>query len=219
MASGRAATGQLLQRLNEPEPAPDVLQALGLLGDLSTVRPLLQMLGRPELAPAAAEALHVITGAGLYEEVLVPNEVEDDERLDGEAEPRRAQPGTGAFPAAEEAAGSRVRRLSHDPAAWEAWLAAHASRFAAHRRFRLGQLYGPAVLLQCLAAIDYPKPYRRFVADELRIAHAIDLRFETDMRVAEQQRELRGAAPALTAAHGRYEPGRWYVNGTLCEPG
>ena len=54
------------------------LTALGLLGDLSIVRNLVDLLSDPALAAAAADALYVITGAPLWEKVLIPDELSED---------------------------------------------------------------------------------------------------------------------------------------------
>jgi uncharacterized protein (TIGR02270 family) len=217
LGGGRLCTTNLLADLKKSAPHVDVLQALGLLGDLAAVRPLLRCLDVEDMAGHAAEALHVITGAALFEEVFVPEKVEEDELLEDEALQYR-QTGQLLAPANGSSPGARVRRLCQDAAIWEEWLKSNAGRFVAHRRFRHGQPMGPDVLLRCLASTDYPKSYRKWLAEELLISYAIDLPLEIDMPVSQQRSVLRQAAPSIMAASAMFEPGRWYVAGRILEP-
>ena len=64
----------------------EALVALGMLGDLGSVQHIFNCLVNPERAMAAAVALQTITGAELYEEVFVPDEIDPDELFDEERE-------------------------------------------------------------------------------------------------------------------------------------
>jgi hypothetical protein len=108
-----------------------------------------------------------------------------------------------------------VRALSTDPAAWDAWLQANASRFRGDRRYRLGREYDPRVLLDCLVSERYPKSCRSFVGDELLVRYGIDVPFEPDFPVSVQWRALRRGAQVVQASASAFEPGRWYCFGSL----
>lgn len=216
LCGGREVTAALLPELRSPSPMRNVIEALGMLGDPAAVRPLLTCLSVEAVAECAAEALHVITGAGLMEEAFVEEPPEEDELLDDELLAYRA---TGQLPlrADGRVEGVTIRRLSQDPAAWEMWLQANAQRFQAHRRFRVGKPMSPSVLLECLTSTVYPKALRGPAIDELLVRYRLDLQLETDMSVAQQRSILQPAAQYLDAASARFEPGRWYVGGGLCE--
>jgi uncharacterized protein (TIGR02270 family) len=194
-------------------PVP-VVVALGLLGDPASVRGLVDLLSVPALAKSAAEALYMITGAELVSDVPVPDEMDDDEMFEDElAEFRK----TGKRPGRGDGSPyvTIVRALSTDPAAWDAWLQANASRFRGDRRYRLGREYDPRVLLDCLVSERYPKSYRSLVGDELLVRYGIDVPFEPDFPVSVQWRALRRGAEVVQASASAFEPGRWYCFGSL----
>ncbi len=64
----------------------DCLISLGLLGDIKAVDILISHLLTEELAESAAMALHLITGAELYEDAHIPEEIEEDELFEEELE-------------------------------------------------------------------------------------------------------------------------------------
>ena len=202
LAGGRQDVPQIVNHLLQPEPSRDGVVALGLLGDLSSVRPLIRMLSVEPLAAAAAEALHVITGAALFEEVFVPDPVSEEELFDKEVRALRER---GEIPHRlnGEPFGSQVRRLSHDADAWEDWLQRHVSQFNADRRYRIGRPYHPEVLLDCLNSEAFPKSYRRLVAEELLVRYGIDLPFEADMPVAARDRCWLPPAPVFRRVQPR----------------
>lgn len=219
LAGDRGATLPLVNQLSLPGPVDGVLQALGLLGDLAAVRPLARCLSMPERAEAAALALHVITGAPLYEEVFVPDEADQADRAD-DNEPQRLDYKPGARLPQQgdgKTMGSTVRRLSHDPQVWEAWLTAQASQFVGGVRYRMGQPLSPALLLSCLGSTVYPKAYRAWLPRELAIRYRVDLPFDIDLSAAQQARLLQEAAAMHQAAFTAYQPGRWYTDAQLLQ--
>jgi hypothetical protein len=212
LAAGRQMTKALLAACADSPRSADVLTGVGLLGDLAAVRPLVDMLTTEGLAGAAAEALCVITGAPLFEEAVIPEEITEDEMLPGELFAFRER---GETPRRTDGQpyGTKVRRVTRDPAVWDEWLQANASRFAAGHRYRRGDLYTPQVLLDCLWSETFPKSYRCWIGDELQIRYGIDLPFEPDLFVDQQQRVLRGAAARIARATTDSEPGTWYYAG------
>lgn len=212
LAADRQATLALVERLTQEGVMEDAIMALGLLGDLGAVRPLMRCLGIGDRAEHAAMALHVITGAPLYEEVFVPDEPAEDELLEQEKLDYRAG---GQLPKRGDGKtfGSTVRRLSQEPGQWEAWLGANASRFAAGVRYRMGHPLDPGVLLSCLAAPAYPKPYRAVLADELAVRYRIDLPFDVDMLVSQQSWLVQQASAQLPTWATSFRPGLWYADG------
>ena len=214
LCGGRAAVPALVAAARQPGAAPEVIDALGLLGDLSAVRPLVELLSVDTLAQAAAEALHVITGAALVTDVQVPDVMSEDEMSEEELAVFRE---TGARPGRGDGQpyATTVRQLSVARSAWEAWLSANASRFKPDRRYRVGREYSPRVLLDCLVSDTFPKTWRGLVAEELLVRYGIDVPFEPDLPVVAQQRVLSEIAPAVQASESMVEAGRWYSFGSL----
>lgn len=212
LAGGRRMAKPLLRALKESEKPLDVITALGLLGDLSVVRPLVDLLSDEQLRSAAALALHVITGAMLSEEVLIPEQITEDEMFPEELKAFRER-GQQPLRGDGQPFGTKVRRLAQDPAVWQQWLEANAAGFQAGQRYRYGVLCSPQVLLDCLRAEAFPKTYRGWVGEELLVRYAIDLPFEADMLVPQQQRVLREATALIAQATTGFEPGQWHFAG------
>jgi uncharacterized protein (TIGR02270 family) len=212
LAGGRPEVSPLLARLRDADPDAGVVAALGLLGDLSAVRPLINALTVETLAPTAAEALHLITGAPLFEGVFVAEEPNEDELFDKEVRALREQ---GQVPRRlnGEPFGETVLRLSVAPSAWQTWLRQHAAQFSADRRYRSGRLYSPKVLLDCLTSSTFPKAYRSLLADELVVRYGIDLQFEADLSVASQRSVLLAAEATVSDSEAAFDKGRWYTFG------
>jgi uncharacterized protein (TIGR02270 family) len=212
MCGDRSVVAGLVAASRKSDAPAEVPTALGLLGDLSAVRPLVHLLSVAPLARAAAQALYVITGAPLFDAVAVPDPLGEDEMFDAELAEFRA---TGVRPGRGDGQpySTTVRALATDPQAWEAWLQGNAAQFKADRRYRLGREYGPDVLLECLASETFPKSYRPLAADELLIRYGIDVPFEPDLPVAVQQRVIEAGAEAVRATAATFDRGRWYCFG------
>ena len=209
VAGGRDVVRGLLSSLRTAPNQAEVVMALGLSGELSAVRPLLDLLTDAALAEAASEALTVITGADLIEEVFVPDEIDEEELFPAELAAYKER---GEVPRRLDGRpfGDVRRRPSHDRAAWEEQLKSTARGFTAGLRYRWGQPCTPVVLLECLESARFPKRYRPWMVDELRIRYGLDLRLETDMPVGYQQRMIERAIQRLRQQPGGFEPGRWY---------
>lgn len=171
---GQRADVQLLLGRLAAQPAPETALALGLLGELSAVRPLVGALHNDAVAAAAATALQWITGADLTEVVH-----ENDEDEDGDASYRRLQP---RVPLARRS-GDETLRVARDPARWTAWLGEASARFSAGTRYRFGRPYALPWLVQTVAEARHGPVYRRLAVAELAARHAapraLDLRAAT----------------------------------------
>jgi uncharacterized protein (TIGR02270 family) len=214
LAGGRRAVPQLLAALRNPGQHGEIISALGLLGDLSAVRPLVELLSVDPVGGAAADALHVITGAPLFEDTILPDLATEEELFPEELADFR---GRGQAPRRPDGRpfGPVVLRLSRDSAVWREWLATNASRFVAERRYRSGTPYAPGVLLECLRSASFPKSYRAWIGEELLIRYGLDIRFEADLPVRQQRRVLAEAEGAPMKAAAGVEPGRWYFAGQI----
>ncbi len=94
---------------------------------------------------------------------------------------------------------------------WNLWWEREGAGFEVGRRYRQGQVFTVALLLQRMAADD---PWtRRTAHDELVITTGQNLPFDVEGPWRVQQAHLR-AWHAWAAQHaGRLRPGRWYLDG------
>lgn len=212
LGGGRSHVPTFIDIASSGDPTPDGLLALGLLGDISAVELLLYSLGDTHLAETAALALNLITGAELYEEVFVPEEIDEDELFEEELE--RLRRGEPLFPPGEEP-GTEITRLSRDPQAWRAWWDEHEVHFRAGIRYRNGKPCAPTHLLENLTSEKSPRRVRQLAYEELVIRYGIDVPFETDMLVAQQQRALGQFAKQVGAEGRSFQEGRWYFAGQM----
>lgn len=166
-------------------PSDDACIALGLLGDITAVEPLCAVLAEDPASEAAALALDLITGAGLYEESFVPEEVEPEERFDHEralsrnAETIRKRP-----------PGRTIERLSQNADAWKAWWGQHHQDFQPDTCYRRGRPCSPAVLLDEMRKPGNIRMVRQVAYEEIVVRFGIDAVFETDMAVRQQKAAL-----------------------------
>ncbi len=210
LAGGRQSVNALLDRVNGAQTQPSVLSALGQLGDLRAVRVLLDVLPHAPLAGAAALALHLMTGADMREQALVPEAVNEDELFDAERQRWRER---GEVPrrADGQPFGERVDRIPQAPEAWSQWLAEHRSQFQAALRYRLGEPCSPAVSLRSLAAGALPAFCRTSLADDLAARYGVRGGWLPALTVARQWSALRSMAGATQTSPG--EAGRWHWAG------
>lgn len=213
LTASRTAMPQLLTQLIGADTPLPVIQALGLMGDLAAVRALVALLAFEAVAAPAAQALHLITGAPLHEQVLVPELADEDTLSEAEAERFRQ---SGAWPTRLDGQpfGERVDRLSQDPAVWGQWLADHGSEFTAGCRYRLGQPCTVAWMLHSLAEPHFPAPWRALLNEELQCRHGLKLLLRPELPVQTQQTLLQHQQAHALALDSHHKPGRWHAAGT-----
>jgi len=204
----RSAVAALLQRLDSHAATGVTLLALGLLGDLTTVRLLCRCLEDESLAASAATALQLITGAALYEDKFVPDEVDPAEMFESELEAWR-QNGQSPQRADGRPFGAVVRQLSRSVSVWEEWLARNAARFAPGLRYRLGQPYSPHALLHSMLDESTSNELRKLANDELVIRYGCPVAFESDWLVTDQLQALRNISEWVAANAAHFTPGAW----------
>jgi uncharacterized protein (TIGR02270 family) len=196
----------------------DVLLALGLLGDLRSVSTIFDCLTNPERAPAAAVALQTITGAGLYERVLVPEELDPDELTEQE---RKQYEQTGEAPKRSDGKpfGAYVTQLSTRPDAWRGWLNEHRAQFVPSWRYRHGKPLSPDASLEALLDEHTPNRVRALICEELVVRYRANVTLEVDMPVREQRTHLAALAEWVKANSKKFTPGIWYFAGRpMAEP-
>jgi hypothetical protein len=213
LGGNRSALHVVLALVRSGEAEADNLLALGLLGDSSAVEPLLTYLSHDELAASAALALQLITGAQLYEEVFVPEEIDEDELFEEEREKLKQ----GQVPTRPDGQpfGTTVTRLSQNPGDWQKLWADNRGHFNPRIRYRNGKPFSPACLLENLESERIHHKVRQLAYEELVIRYGVDFPFETDMFVVQQKQALAKYAEWIKANSSRFHEGEWYFAGQL----
>lgn len=214
LGGSRRASMVFVDIVHAGKATPECLLALGLLGDLSAIGTLYQCLSIAQCAGAAALALNWITGANLYEDVFVADEVNEDELTDQELQAWRKE-GKAPLKLDGTPFGQRVKRLSVDPLAWGRWWSAHQGKFDASLRYRSGKPYSPLSLWQNLADRHADRRLRRLAVHELQIRYQCSAALEVDMPVRDQVAALQEMGDWVHQCADRFQPGAWYVNGQL----
>ncbi len=216
LGGGNKAADVLLESVNRGNATSESLVALGVLGDLMAVKTLFSFLQNVELARAASTGLYLITGAELYEEVYVPEEIDEDELFEEELEAYRKE---GKVPTKPDGQpfGENIRRLSQNPMDWQGWLEQNKSNFNIGLRYRLGKPYSPSGLLNTLLSETSPFRARQLAIEELKIRYSADFPIEADMPVVTQQRILSQITQWVQKNETKFQPGAWYFAGRLMQ--
>lgn len=208
LAGDRSAATLLRKRLKSEVVGEDAIYALGMLGDLSSVRALCDCLANEELAELVSWALFWITGAPLFDNEFVAETVDESTlfptelaawREHGEA-PKRAD---------GKPFGATVYRLSQDASLWHRWLSDHARDFDANVRYRRGSLYSLRSVYDCLLEPSTPHAWRRLAYEELVVRFGCEVPFEADWRVAEQRVALKHIESWVQATEAQFAAGTW----------
>ncbi|MEJ2046353.1 MAG: hypothetical protein P8X74_20670 [Reinekea sp.] len=179
---------------SSPEQINDLLLALGLLGLPEDIPTLIQYLQQPDYAENAAMALQVMTGANLFEEVFVPEEIDPDTLYPEERE--KYERGEPIYPEGDEP-GDKVNRVCQQFEPWQKWHHEHKVQFIAGQRYRYGQVISAQVLLDALKADNTPHRIRAFIVDELAIQFNINLNIRTHMFVDDQMQAIEQTAKTI----------------------
>jgi uncharacterized protein (TIGR02270 family) len=208
LAGDRKAAAALQQRLRSGSGTRDTLYALGLLGDPSSVRALCDCLSNEALADSASWALYWITGAELFEDVFVPEPVDENTLFPHELAAWRER---GEMPKRSDGKpfGVTVRQLTRDASIWNRWLTEHMAAFDANRRYRRGQLYSLRAVYQCLVDPDIPHRWRELSCEELVVRFRCPIAIEVDWRVAEQRRAFAQIADWIQQSESQFVSGDW----------
>jgi hypothetical protein len=192
-----------MDRISESDAGPEQLLALGLIGDPAAVPALLYHLRDDEHAETAALALHLVTGAEMFEDIPVRSEPEEPVEADDDEEVV-AEPPSPAPP-------TMVVRLLQDAALWTTWWEEHRLDFRDGVRYRLGEPVTPLSLLATLASERLPRTARQLAGEEMAIRYGCDVPFESDLFVRDQRKAI-GDMEAWARA-GSFQPGAWYLAG------
>lgn len=181
---GHTASIPALQKISTSSNICDeALLSLGLLGDISSVKLLIDCLSNNNFATTAAISLNLITGADLYEDVFIPDEIDEDTLFEDELE--KLKMGEPLYPPGKEP-GENVNRLTQDPETWEKWWDNNNKRFEDKVSYRAGLPCSPAGILKTLASEKSSHLIRQLAYEEFVIRYDTDFYFDITMPVSEQ---------------------------------
>ncbi len=213
LGSNRSAVNVILEKAKAGNAETDCVIALGLLGDISAIDTLLDHLTNAETGESAAMSLQILTGADLYEDVFIPDEIDEDELF--EEELKKFKEGQVPTRLDGEPFGTTITRISQKPEDWQKWWAENKSRFNPGIRYRNGKPYSPACLLENLQSEKSPRIVRQMAYEELVIRYGIDFPFETDMLVSQQKQAIAKYSEWIKTNGSRFREGEWYFAGQL----
>ena len=211
ISSGRFAVSLLLKKASSEKAATNCLLGLGLLGDISAVETLLVRLADPESAESSALALNLITGANIFEQVFIPEEIDEDELFPEELEKFKQ----GQVPTRLDGKpfGDIVTRLSQKSEDWHDWWSKNRSRFNPDIRYRGGRPFSPSCLLENMEHGKTQFRIRQLAYEELVIRYGQDFPFEADLTVSRQKQVLANISQWVKSNDTRFKEGVWYFAG------
>ncbi len=207
-----AAVNILTEIVKSDKVSDEALIALGMLGDLSSVNHIYNCLMNPERAMAAAVALQTISGAALFEEVFVPEEIDPDELFDEEREKYEQ---TGEVPTRPdgEPFGETMNQISINPDTWRQWIEENKNAFDVKLRYRHGKPISPAASYLALEAEHTPNRVRELIMDEFAVRYGANFPLEVDMPVRQQLNELVAIRDWVKENQSKFAAGHWYFAG------
>lgn len=203
---------ETLTNLFADRPIPDILMAIGLLGDVSGIEVLIGALVDTELADFASIALNLMTGADLYQEVFIPEEIDEDELFEEEVENLKKD--ENLHPVGEEP-GTILILPAREQEIWSHWWVENKSRFIDGLRYRNGKPYSLICLLENLKSEKSPRLIRQLAYEELVIRYGVDFPFETDMTVVQQKKGISEFEAWVETNASRFYDGKWYLAGRV----
>jgi hypothetical protein len=207
---------ETLTKLLDGTPTRALIEALGYLGDPTTLPRLVALLEDeatpPEVVRATTFALQRITGAELYEEAeLAPDLVDPEDPPDPPlpGQPLASEPRRGGRDRDPPSAGAKdsLRLPTSDPARWRAFLVENDVVFQGERRLRRGQPYTPERSLEELDTFQITPEERRTLHREIALKTGHTVPLHVGDFVVKQEAALRALGPICRKASSH--PGAW----------
>ncbi len=171
----------------ENEQTEDSILALALTGKSRYFSSLVKLLEKDENKETIALALHLLTGAGITEEVFLYEKIDEDLLFDDEK--KKLDDGKSPYAEGEEP-GEKATIISQNPENWQNWWNENRNRFNENARYRLGFPFSREALIEVLKS-NFPTNIRQIAYEELCIFNDIDIPYEPDMFVEEQMKAIK----------------------------
>ncbi len=179
--------GMLYDLYNKGNRTPDLFLALGFMGNASSIPLLMDNLADQQIGGTAAMALNLITGANLYEEVFIPEEIDEDALFEDEREKRDKGE---ALDTNDNPPGEYVLQLSNNPEIWQKWWQDNAGQFDPAQCYRHGKPLSTNAIVETLVFETSPNIIRKLAYEEWVIKTEQNIPFETNYLVSLQKKAL-----------------------------
>jgi uncharacterized protein (TIGR02270 family) len=210
LAGGPSEAAFLIGLAKSAPITRDIVTSLGLLGEISALTVLIEALDRKELSESAALALELITGAGLKENLFIPDPLNPKALFKEELE--KHEQGESPYPPGKTP-GVATDRLSQNPDHWRQWIDENHRRFSPGTRYRNGSPYCPQGLIETLQSPAAPQWIRQLAYEEMVIRYQKDIPFEAHWPASFQIQAIEAYQHWSKTQHTSFDPGRWYFAG------
>lgn len=183
--AGELRERDFIRKTADDNLSKEAILALGIFGQFEDFGFLLENLKSDKFKTETAMALNLITGANLYKDIFIPDQIEEDELFEDELEKFKA----GTLYKEGEWPGTTQNLLSEDFKDWDDWLKENKHKFNPAKRYRLGEPHSPGSLFKTIEDFRTLPFLRKLAADELLIRYQIDLPFDPKVLV-EKQKEV-----------------------------
>ncbi|NRB42254.1 MAG: hypothetical protein HRU20_27925 [Pseudomonadales bacterium] len=202
---------QFVNKLPPEQLTVNAIKALGLIGLPDVIPKLIQLFNDEEKASAIAEALFAITGAPLYEDVFIEDDVTEAELFPEELEAFKE----GEVPKHldDKPFGKNSKQISQNPELWMQWIQEFRQSFTVGKRHRLGVLISPQNLITVLQHPQCPHDIRKYTSFELQCRYDCDVPFSVTDTVHTQKQQLQQLQSwaQITEQQHAIEQGGWFV--------
>lgn len=214
IAGGASEASFLMKHIGNCQIASEVVLCLGLLGKVASIPVLLAALNDESLRESAALALELITGAGLKEEIFIPEKIDIKELFPKEL--AKLERGEALYPPGEEP-GEMITRISQSLDAWKNWVTDHGGDFNPGIRYRNGKPFSPECLVENLRSETLPGCIRQLAYEEMVIRYHKDFPFDTERPAALQLAAISAYEGWAKTQENDFAKGSWYLNGAKKE--
>lgn len=199
-----------LAEVRSDQLSPELVTAIGQLGNTSHIPFLINMLDNDEIAIPAAEALFTITGQRWTDTVFVEEEWTEDLLFEEELEDFKK----GIVPKNSEGKpfGEEIEQISTNKEAWLEWWKGNQNQLEANQRMRFGHPMTPQILVASMAHPQADFNLRRSSYHELVIRYRCPISFSPYLWVAKQVQQLQQMHQWANSQN--VTPGQFYFNGT-----
>jgi len=201
---------QLIDIARQGKADADCLIAMGLTGEASAISFLLNYLKHPDYADSAAWGLQLISGASLYEDIHIADDVEEADLFDHELEDFKKD----RLPRNIDGLdfGEQKHQLTIKQDKWLKWFQDNESKFTDDMRYRNGEPYTPSAILDVLVNPQTPYKIRKLLYEELIIRYNLDVFLAVDDMLEKQKNALNSVYQWINDK-ADFKLGAWYFSG------
>jgi hypothetical protein len=179
---------KIVQLLASKDVNKDIIIAAGISGQTDTIPLLLKHLENNDIAYEAAMSLFLITGAPLFEDFAIPEEIDEDELFDDEID--KSIKGEIIFKDGKTS-DITIKRISQNRKTWVNWFETNEVKFQSLTKARLGKSLSVESAIDSMLVKSIPNRIRQLIYDSLSIHYKINTSFSYTMNVKKQMEQIK----------------------------